>query len=369
MSELHGMDYVRARVAALAGKDSTNNVAAQTRTSTASRTRGAGSKRTTSTKARAAESAPVEGEVLDPISPAPIAGQIMEEAALVHAMPRRKKTADLGEQLDFFPIKLVDAPLKNDLASMEHPFFSLSKTPDLNIRHYEHNNNSITITPSGKGMATIWDKDVLLYAASALSDELNRGGKVSRTIRLRAHDLLRYTGRGLGKDAYDRLQEAFERLAGTRIKTDITTGGTRKRSGFGLLESWKIVERAGSGKMDAIEMVVPEWFIDSVLSAEVLTMNHAYFKLKGGLERRFYEIARKHVGKQPKWTVSVATLLKKSGSRTNIREFRRGLRAVCAANALPDYTIELDEKSEIVTLRPRAKEPIPTTDPVIPPER
>jgi plasmid replication initiation protein len=51
---------------------------------------------------------------------------------------------------------------------MEHPLFSLSKSPDLNIRVYEHNGSSITITPSANGLATIWDKDVLLFAISSL---------------------------------------------------------------------------------------------------------------------------------------------------------------------------------------------------------
>ena len=129
----------------------------------------------------------------------------------------QQKTADgaIVEQLDFFPVALVDAALKSDMASMEHPFFSLAKRKDLKIRHYEHNGNSVTITPSVNGMATIWDKDVLLYAASALSDALNRGGTVSRTIRIHAHDLLRYTGRGAGKRSYDNLQQRDRSAART----------------------------------------------------------------------------------------------------------------------------------------------------------
>ena len=63
-------------------------------------------------------------------------------------------------QQDFFLAQIFDAPLKDDHATMEHPMFSLSKTPDLNIRVYEHNGNSITITPSAAGLATIWDKDI-----------------------------------------------------------------------------------------------------------------------------------------------------------------------------------------------------------------
>ncbi len=50
---------------------------------------------------------------------------------------------------------------------MEHPMFSLLKTPDLKIRVYEHKGNSITITPSAAGLATIWNKDILLFTIRA----------------------------------------------------------------------------------------------------------------------------------------------------------------------------------------------------------
>jgi hypothetical protein len=41
-------------------------------------------------------------------------------------------------QQDFFLAQIFDAPLKDDQASMEHPLFLLSKTPDLKIRIYEY---------------------------------------------------------------------------------------------------------------------------------------------------------------------------------------------------------------------------------------
>ncbi len=99
-------------------------------------------------------------------------------------------------QQDFFLAQMFDAPLKDDHATMEHPMFSLSKTPDLKIRVYEHNGNSITITPSAAGLATIWDKDILLFTISCLVEAQNRGLPISRTVRLRARDLLVYCNRG-----------------------------------------------------------------------------------------------------------------------------------------------------------------------------
>ena len=45
---------------------------------------------------------------------------------------------------DFFGVLVP----KHDLASMEHPLFSLSTRPDRRILNYEHNGTQITITPS-----------------------------------------------------------------------------------------------------------------------------------------------------------------------------------------------------------------------------
>jgi len=60
-------------------------------------------------------------------------------------------------QQNVFPAQIFDAPLKDDHATMGHPMFSLSKTPDLKTRAYERNGNRITITPSAAGLAKIWD--------------------------------------------------------------------------------------------------------------------------------------------------------------------------------------------------------------------
>jgi hypothetical protein len=84
---------------------------------------------------------------------------------------------------DFFIAEVLDWALKDDRHSMEHPMFSLSKKPDKRIRRYEHNDISVTITPSVLGLATIWDKDILLYCISVLMEGLNQGRKdVSRTV-------------------------------------------------------------------------------------------------------------------------------------------------------------------------------------------
>ena len=125
---------------------------------------------------------------------------------------------------DFFVCDILEALPKDDLASMEHPIFSLSTRPDLRILRYAHNGVTIEVVPSVKGLATMFDKDILIYCISQLMAALNAGAPVSRTLQLTAHDLLVATNRETAGDGYQRLREAFERLAGTRITTNLVTG-------------------------------------------------------------------------------------------------------------------------------------------------
>jgi hypothetical protein len=70
------------------------------------------------------------------------------------------------QQADFFVCDIFDAAPKGDMASMEHPIFSISTKPDRRIRRYENGPNFVEITPSVKGLATVHDRDVLIYCIS-----------------------------------------------------------------------------------------------------------------------------------------------------------------------------------------------------------
>ena len=240
---------------------------------------------------------------------------------------------------DFFVCDIFDAAPKDDMGSMEHPMFSLSTRPDRRILSYEHNGVAIQVTPSVRGLATIHDKDVLIYCISQLMAAVNAGRAVSRTLHLKAHDLLVATNRETSGDGYKRLRDALERLAGTRITTNFETGGQEVTTGFGLIESWQIVRKSRGGRMANVAITLSDWLFRAVLSKSVLTLSRDYFRLRKPLERRIYELARKHCGRQAEWTVSVDTLLKKSGSASPRRVFRKMLRDMIAADILPDYEI------------------------------
>jgi hypothetical protein len=147
---------------------------------------------------------------------------------------------------DFFLCDLFDAAPKADMASMEHPIFSLATRPDLRVLRYAHNDVTIEVVPSVRGLATLFDKDILIYCISQLMAALNAGRPVSRLVHLTAHDLLVATNRETSGDAYRRLREAFERLAGTRITTNLMTGGQEVTSGFGLIEGWPLASEGTS---------------------------------------------------------------------------------------------------------------------------
>ena len=220
---------------------------------------------------------------------------------------------DLAPTGDFFLCDIFDPVPKGDLGTMEHPVFSLATRPDRRILTYEHNGVEITVTPSVKGRATIFDKDILIFCTSQLMAALNMGRPVERTLQLTAHDLLLATGRDRSGDGYRRLRDAFERLAGTRITTNLTTGGVEVTQGFGLIEAWQIERRTRKGRMVSVSLTLSDWLYRAVQAKSVLTLSRDYFRMRKPLERRIYELARKHCGRQNDWHISVTTLLKKSG--------------------------------------------------------
>ena len=258
---------------------------------------------------------------------------------------------------DFFVCDFLNPRPKHDLASMEHPIFSLATRPDRRILSYVHNDVEVTVTPSVRGRATIFDADILIYCISQLMAALNAGREVARTLTLTAHDLLLATGRETSGDAYRRLREAFERLAGTRITTNIVTGETEVTTGFGLIEAWEIVRATRKGRMVSVRVTLSDWLYQAVLERSVLTLSRDYFRLRRPLERRLYELARKHCGAQPRWRVSVAVLAKKSGSSSPLRVFRAMLREIALKDTLPDYRFEEEGGDVFVVSRRNPRRP------------
>lgn len=269
--------------------------------------------------------------------------------------PMSHLTPDRHPQIDFFVADLLDAAPKDDMASMEHPLFAL-KAGDKAVRTYERKGYSVQVQPGAYGCATIHDKDVWIYVISQLMAARNRGrNDLSRTVRFTAYDFLVSTNRDTSGRAYERMAAALDRLAGTRIVTNIETDEKRERQGFGLIDSYRVIERDQDDRMVAIEVTLPDWLFRAVQAEQVLTINKNYFRLRKPLDRRIYELARKHCGNQSRWCTGVATLHAKSGSRAAVRKFRAAVKELVALDELPDYRMSYDATTDAVTFYARGE--------------
>jgi plasmid replication initiation protein len=206
----------------------------------------------------------------------------------------------------------------------------------------EDGKKSIEVAPGFYGRATQHDKDILIYCASQLTEAINKGLQPSKTVRFTAYDFLVATNRTTGGVGYDRLKDTLNRLSGMRITTNIITGKSRIAKGFGIIDSWEVIEKStNSDRMIAVEVTLSDWLYNSIQAHEVLTIHPDYFRLRKPLERRLYEIARKHVGKQGAWKISLETLRDKCGSTREVRKFKADLKAIIEADTIPQYRYQL----------------------------
>lgn len=242
------------------------------------------------------------------------------------------------------------------MASMGHPIFSLSTKPDRHVRRYEHGATFVEIKPSSDGLATVHDRDILIYCISHVMAARNAGKEVSQVIRFRGLDLLKATNRMTNGRGYEGLRAALERLAGTRISTNIVTGGAEVYENFGLIDRFEIVRETREGRMQEVEVRLSDWVFNAIRHNEVLTLSRDYFRLRKPIERRVYELARKHCGRQSEWRVSLPLLQKKCGAASSPREFRRLMTKIIEEDQrhshIPDYSVEF-ESDDMVLFRNR----------------
>lgn len=261
-------------------------------------------------------------------------------------------------QRDFFVCDIFDAVPKSDIASMEHPLFTLSTKPDMTPRRYEMNDKWIELRPSSLGLATVFDRDILIYCISQCMAALNEGRPIHRTMRLSAHDVLKATNRDTSDKGYAGFKAALTRLRSTEIQTNITTGGVEQWEIFGFIDAAKTLRKSREGRMMAVEVTLSDWLFNAIDAnrGEILTISPRYFQLRKPLERRLYEIARKSCGtKNRMLRYGMEKLRIKTGSQSTPKEFRRMVKAIVDMNIeknhIPDYIFELD--GDLFTMRPR----------------
>lgn len=221
---------------------------------------------------------------------------------------------------------------------------------------YEYNGSTIKIKPSYTGLATIHDKDILLYLTSSLMNAKNNGESISKRIRFTAYDYLVSTNKPVNGKSYIQLREGLERLSGTRIETNIMTNQKEVLSEFGLIDSWHIVKEGRDGRMVAVEVVLSEWFYNSILGDAVLSIDKDYFRLRKPTERRIYELARKHCDNQVAWKISLDKLKDKIGSNSPLNKLRFNINKIAEANHLPEYNISIENDVVLFSRKEPPKE-------------
>lgn len=262
--------------------------------------------------------------------------------------------------LAFYDLSDLDLPfsLKSDMASMEAPLFSLATQPDPMQWSWSSVDGKKSVSVRGDavlGRATQHDKDVLLFCISKLSRS-RRQNKGDRAVRFYARDYLAATGRSTARDDYDRLEQAIKRLAGTVIETNIRPdrkkGQYREMRVFGLIEQGRYIAPDQDRRRAIVEIVLSKWLWDAVSDNALLTLHPGYFDLRKPLERRLYEIARKHVGKQGSWTITLINLLPKCGireaSERTLRDFRASIKAIIKDDAIPEYRLLLKPEDTVL---------------------
>ena len=254
------------------------------------------------------------------------------------------------DQLDLFVADIIDIAPKSDLHSMEYPIFAISSKPDTDVFRYENAaGNWLEIIPSVNGRATIHDKDLLLYCFGQIAEALNRGKTATRRLKITAYDYLISTNRNTDGRSYAAITDTLARLRGTTFKSNIGNAENKKGEVFGLIDSGTTVTDK-NGRLDYVEVVLSEHLFASITNHRILTYNRDYFKLRSPYDRRMYELCRKHCGNQTFWEIGLETLYAKFGVKSELREFRRKIKALIQEQNIPDYFIEYKTAKETGTI-------------------
>ena len=249
------------------------------------------------------------------------------------------------DQLDLFRALPGDLAPRDAQDLMAYPFFSLAKSRRLAPIDFKAGSIVIRVEAVPEhGMATIWDADVLIWAASQIVEARDASLRPSRLMGTTPYEILNFIGRGLSLRDYDRLKAALDRLQSTTVATSIRQPTERRMHRFSWINEWK--EKVDSrGRPLGLELIVPDWFYAAVLDdALVLTIDRAYFDLTGGLERWLYRLVRKHGGRQEfGWSFDFIHLHAKSGSLSPLKHFAYDLRDIVRRQALPGYRLTIEQ--------------------------
>lgn len=256
------------------------------------------------------------------------------------------KSRFYNPQFDLFLPTIVDLRFRDQKDTMERPFFSLSKSKRMKPIEYVNDNDGmfVTVQPhQDYGMATIWDADILIWAASVLCDMKNRGtNDIPRELKFQPHDLLKAIARSTGGRDYAQLRDSLERLKTTVVTTNIRVLRGKKNTMFSWIDGWDDLIDAQSKESKGMSLTVSDWFYRGVTEdGGVLSIDPAYFSITGGRERWLYRVARKHAGGNGAagFAISMPVLFEKSGAEGTYRRFKFEILRIIERNHLPGISL------------------------------
>jgi plasmid replication initiation protein len=205
------------------------------------------------------------------------------------------------------------------------------------------------------GMATIWDADILIWAASTLNN-LRKQGKndLPRTLHFQPYDLLKTIQRPTGGRQYHLMRESLGRLQATTIVTNIRVKKGKKQRQFSWIESWTDHVDDETQQSQGMSLTLSDWFYEGILmDGGLLAIDPAYFSITGGRERWLYRVARKHAGGagEDGFAIALPTLFEKSGAEGTYRRFKFEIQAVARRNDLPGFDLALEPAGREPALR------------------
>ncbi len=233
---------------------------------------------------------------------------------------------------------------------MAYPYFALSKRRRIKPMHFASAKGDIEIKIHGLpefGIASIYDADILLWLATEVRRQYEKTGTINRTVFFNPRTMLKQIGKSKGGRQMDTLKSALLRLSTNFIRTTVRTEHQRKEGGFHWLDNWTTAEDRKTGEPNGLwSTTLNDWLVQGIVQdRNILTLNPAYFRMSSGLEKRLYQIARKHAGMQQfGMHITMESLHAKTGSGDTIKQFAWEVRNIAKEKgSLLDYAVSVDQ--------------------------
>ena len=252
----------------------------------------------------------------------------------------------------------LDGAINGQTDLMAYPFFGLSKTPSRRSIRFVEGAVSVEVRPSEQGVATIYDKEILIYLASLAIDRLKRGETFDGVLTFTAYDFFKLAGlSGASGKNYQRLAGALDRLQGTQVRTTIETGGVNIDGWFSWISEAQIIftrDSKGKKRARAFRVRITDWLVRAIAAdGSVLSYDKSYFALNA-IERRLYEIARAGCGHGDPLVLGLNTLRQRIGATSPLKKFRQLIGQIVENDDLPAYRVfflETDSQGQTPLMR------------------